>query len=70
MATSQNTHSVTNETLTEVLTRAQSIRLDNVAKRTGFTRKQMVRRAVDFFLEVEAPVYEAEARQGRRVQLI
>jgi predicted DNA-binding protein len=65
MATAQNTRNVTNEPLAEVLTRAQRLRLDNVAKHAGLTRQQMVRRGVELFLRQEAPVYLAEAKHAQ-----
>ena len=70
MATTKNTRTVTNETLADVLTRAQRLRLDNVGKRTGFTCKQMVRRGLGLWLECEAPVYLAQAKEGRRVRML
>lgn len=43
----------------QLLTRSQRLRLGDVSAKTGFTREQMMRRGVDMFLEIEAPVYLA-----------
>ena len=65
MATTQNTRTVTNEPLAQVLTRSQRLRLSAVAKATGFSAENMTRRGVDLFLDCEAPVYLAQAKKAQ-----
>jgi hypothetical protein len=65
MAIAKNTRTVIDETLAPVLTRSQRLRLSAVAKATGLSAENMTRRGLDLFLDIEAPVYLAHAKQAQ-----
>lgn len=63
MAATQNTRNVTPATLAPILKPAQLRKLVRMSKQTGRSLSSIIDRATDVWLEVEAPVYLAHAKE-------
>jgi hypothetical protein len=67
MADTQNTR--TNETLTEVIKPANIRKLARFSKATGYSLSPILNRAIEQWLEIEAPVYLAHAKRAQGQQV-
>ena len=69
MSATQNTRIVTNEILAEIIKPAHVRKLMRFSRATGYSPSQILNRAVENFMAIEAPVYLTYAKEtkGQRV---
>jgi hypothetical protein len=66
MAATQNSHVVTGDTLSISIKSAHVRKLTLFSRATGYPLSEVMDRAIDIFMNIEAPVYLEHAKQEQR----